>query len=296
MCFMKTILSRISLLGLGWLVICCAAASDESPPGGGAAGSAGVAGAAGAGGASNDAGTDAIVTVDAPDPPATCNDLVCDAPEETCENCATDCGECPVCNIAPTCTGALAVPDSTKALAECNGKQRSSYSCGSKLAPGDHDCLDPQLRLRIRELRIERHDAIQTSKNVYCVIVAEDGARTELVVTSARKVTGKDFTINFPLAEGAFWGQQELVRSTSNLSINYRCFHATNPDGTKAVVKAIGDGLVAVGGALSTTPYGWVILGAGAATGAASSAINKVGDTVLGWTCSKPSAPTHSTN
>ncbi|MEM9187712.1 MAG: hypothetical protein AAGF12_00950 [Myxococcota bacterium] len=211
-----------------------------------------------------------------PPPPPECNDQIC-SEEETCETCPTDCGECPVCDLAPTCSGAGAVPDSAQAFSRCNGNERSSFSCGANISVGEHDCLDAQLRLRIRRLRIDR-TGLPSRRDVYCVVLAEDGERSELLVTDPREAAGRDVDINFTLTEGVFWGQDDLVRSNSNLSINFRCYRQRDRESQRSLVSAIGDGVSAVGGALTGTGYGWVFTAGGAAADVASSAIRNVGD------------------
>src|SRR5436309_1795197 len=39
-----------------------------------------------------------------------CDDGVCSKDTETCRTCPRDCGECPTCEFAPSCTDAVGVP------------------------------------------------------------------------------------------------------------------------------------------------------------------------------------------
>ena len=182
--------------------------------------------------------------VDAAPPPVRCGDLFCAEGAEDCESCALDCGECPTCDMAPTCTGALAVPTSTEPLEGCSNtlddEDRTNFACGTELgvAPGETTCADPQLRLRVRQMRIQR-GFFDIARSLYCVITAEDGMHSELLVTPLRDVAGNRNTtnINLPLAEALFWGQGDLYRSTSNLTITYTCYLSSNSEATQAALE-----------------------------------------------------------
>ncbi|MBK8697656.1 MAG: hypothetical protein IPN17_36755 [Deltaproteobacteria bacterium] len=87
-----------------------------------------------------DAGFDAGApdAPDVPPPPARCGDGVCARPMEDCMSCPLDCNRCPTCDMAPSCTGALAIPTTSTALPVCNnttasGEQRTNYACGTEL-------------------------------------------------------------------------------------------------------------------------------------------------------------------
>ncbi|AKF02980.1 hypothetical protein [Sandaracinus amylolyticus] len=177
-----------------------------------------------------------------------CGDLFCDRPTETCETCPLDCNECPTCDMAPTCTGALAVPTSTEPLAVCDntleGTQRTNYACGEDLgvAPNETTCADPQLRIRIREISIER-GFFDVERNLFCVISAEDGAHSELLLTTPRPVAGNrnTTTLNLRPGEGTLWGQGDLFRSISNLTITYACFLTSDTESAQGILDAIAD-------------------------------------------------------
>ena len=226
---------------------------------------------AGAGGPATDAGRDSAVapadagpaTTDASAPPARCGDLICSEDTEDCETCPGDCGECPTCDMAPTCTGALAVPTSTEPLMDCgntaDGSDRTNYACGTGLgvAPSETTCADPQLRLRIRQMQIQR-GFFDIERSLYCVITAEDGMHSELLVTPLRAVAGnRNVTdINLPLAEALFWGQGDLYRSISNLTITYSCYLTSNNEATQAALDDIAGRAGDV--AEHADGYGWV--------------------------------------
>lgn len=206
---------------------------------------------------------DAGGPVDAGPPPMVCGDLICVDAIEDCESCALDCGECPTCDMAPTCTGALAVPTSTEPLAGCENsvgdEDRTNYACGTELgvAPSETTCADPQLRLRVRQMSIRR-GFFDIERQLYCLITAEDGAHSELLVTPLRDVAGNRMTtnLNLPLAEALFWGQGDLYRSTANLTITYTCYLSSDNAATQAAIDAIADR--AGDAAEHADGYGWV--------------------------------------
>ncbi|MCC7537081.1 MAG: hypothetical protein IT379_12745 [Deltaproteobacteria bacterium] len=210
-------------------------------------------------------------TRDSGPPAVRCGDLTCARGEETCETCPADCGECPTCDMAPTCTGALAVPTSAEPLAGCDNTmgedERTNYACGTDLgvAPGETTCADPQLRIRVREIAIER-GFFDIPRNLYCVITAEDGTHSELLITPLREVAGNrnTTTLNLPLAEALFWGQGDLYRSISNLTITYACSLSSDVEATRAALDAIADR--AGDAAEHADGYGWVF-GAAAVLG-----------------------------
>lgn len=216
-----------------------------------------------------DSGPDVVDVTDASDVPveaaaARCGDGVCAAPTEDCETCPLDCNACPTCDMAPSCTGALAVPTSTTTLAACSntaadGTQRTNYSCGSDLgvSPANTTCADPQLRLRVREISIQR-GFFDIPRQLYCVITAEDGRHSELLLTTPREAAGNRNTtrVNLRLGEGLFWGQGDLYRSISNITVTYQCFLSSNTEGAMSVLDAIAGraGMAAA----HADGYGWV--------------------------------------
>lgn len=211
---------------------------------------------AGADGGAVDAGAAEV-------PPARCGDGVCTRGMETCTDCPLDCNRCPTCDMAPSCTGALAIPTSSTALAICDntldGNQRSNYACGSALgvSPEATTCADPLLRIRVKEISIQR-GFFDIPRNLYCVISAEDGRHSELLLTAPREVAGNRNTTryNLPLGQSLLWGQGDLYRSISNITISYSCFLASNGAAAQRVLDAIAGraGMVAQ----HADGYGWV--------------------------------------
>jgi hypothetical protein len=161
--------------------------------------------------------------------------------------------------MAPGCTGATAVPTTTEPIEEFDNGERTNYSCGVGLGvpAGETDCADPQLRLRIREAQIQR-GFFDVPRQLYCIVSAEDGIHSELMVTPLRRVAGNRMTtnLNLRLSEGLFWGQGDLYRSISNVTITYTCFLSSDAARTMAVLEEISDR--AGDAAEHADGYGWV--------------------------------------
>ena len=210
----------------------------------------------------SDASDDAPVDVAAP---ARGGDGICARGVETCMTCPLDCNACPRCDMAPTCTGALAVPTSSMALPACNnaasdGSLRTNYACGADLgvAPSNTTCADPQLRIRLREVAISRGTLDLIGRQLYCVITAEDGRHSELLLMTPRDSgTGRSTTrINLRLGEGVAWGQGDLYRSIANITLTYACFLTSDGAAAQRVLDAIAGRAAMV--AQHADGYGWV--------------------------------------
>lgn len=215
-----------------------------------------------------DDAADVTAVYDAPTPldamaPAVCGDGVCTRGQETFTTCPLDCNRCPTCDMAPSCTGALAVPLTSARLATCDNTsgstQRTNYACGTDLgvAPAATTCADPQLRIRVKEMSIQR-GFFDIPRNLYCVISAEDGRHSELLLISPREVAGNrnTTTINLRPSEGVLWGQGDLYRSISNITITYGCFLASDGAAAQRVLMDIAGraGMVSQ----HADGYGWV--------------------------------------
>lgn len=215
------------------------------------------------GGASDGGAPDAGSRPDAGPPNVRCGDLICSSGAEDCETCPLDCNECPTCDMAPTCTGALAVPTSTEPLAGCGNyagdEQRVNYACGTDLgvAPGETTCADPQLRIRIRQITIDRGNT-DVPRNLFCVIRAEDGTHSELLLTPPREVGGwgAETTLNLSPTESLLWGQGDLYRSIANVTITYACYLTSDAAGAQAILDDIADRAGEV--SEHADGYGWV--------------------------------------
>lgn len=205
----------------------------------------------------------AVVPLDVPDVGVRCGDGICSRGAETCESCPLDCNRCPTCDMAPSCTGALAVPTSTMAVPACNndmgGNLRTNYACGTDLgvAPANTTCADPQLRIRVREISMQR-GFFDLGRQLYCIISAEDGRHSELLLMSPRDVAGNRNTtrINLRVAEGVLWGQGDLYRSISNITITYACFLSSDGAAARRVLDDIAGRAAMV--SQHADGYGWV--------------------------------------
>jgi len=184
-----------------------------------------------------------------------CGNKSCEK-NETCETCPFDCGDCPTCDEAPTCTGALSVPTESEHLAECDNGEEKIYTCGSGVSVPveDTNCTDPQLRFRIRQMNIERGDLI--TKGIYCVVSAEDGMHSELLITPYKDAKYGKSTFTFPISQSLFWGQGDLYASFSNVTITYDCWESSNSDAYKKLFDDVSDAAVDV--SQNAGGYGWV--------------------------------------
>ncbi len=206
---------------------------------------------------------DAALDVSAPDVAAVCGDGVCAAGRETCLTCPLDCNRCPTCDMAPSCTGALAVPLSSMRLPTCDNASgstlRTNYACGMDLgvAPSATTCADPQLRIRVKEISIQR-GWFDIPRNLYCVISAEDGRHSELLLITPREAAGNmnTTTINLRPSEGLLWGQGDLYRSISNITITYGCFLSSDATAAQRVLNDIAGRAAMV--SEHADGYGWV--------------------------------------
>lgn len=192
-----------------------------------------------------------------PPGPVRCGDGRCD-PGEDCSTCADDCGQCPRCNYAPSCSDAVGVPTMPALRADlCIGDHPAAApgDGGASAPSGVRNCGPARLRLRVQ--KIHWHNG---SDNSYCIVHASDGLTSSVAITpkSGSAGDGRDFF--WDPAQGVFWGQKELALSTNNLTVTYDCF-AVKSDAWAKVLKAAGDAADKAGGVAGI--YGWAF-GAGA--------------------------------
>jgi hypothetical protein len=199
-----------------------------------------------------------------------CGDGTCNA-AETCTSCPRDCGECPKCELAPTCTGAEAVPSKTLAASHLNLGSLVAVPAPPPADAAAAGCLDPQLRLRVKAITVNNGGG-----ELYCIVNASDGVTSEVAMTTKTRKLGDDDTHSFEPTVGSFWGGKVLHPTVNNLTITYNCFEVKGDDWAK-VLKAVGD---AAGGASSSAgAYGWVFgLGSVAANAAAAGVAAAAGD------------------
>ncbi len=116
---------------------------------------------------------------------------------------------------------------------------------------------DPQLRIRLREIAIDRGNT-DIRKNLFCVSSAEDGSHSELMLTTPREVAGagQETSINFRPSEALVWGQGDLYRSIANITITYACYLTSDASQAQAILDDISDRAADV--AEHADGYGWV--------------------------------------
>jgi hypothetical protein len=222
---------------------------------------------------------DAGKEVDAAAQPGICGDNVCNS-NETCGDCSPDCGECPKCDLAPTCTGSVAVPSFSKHLQDFDNGDRTLYSSGVDQDSGvplgvdldKTDCIAPELRMRVRQVKIELDGVNLGTANVFCTINASDGSHSEVMITPAEVDIGDHHPpIVFPPEASTFWGQGKNWQTLNNLTITYQCFDDKNNGSYKAVFDALQNGANAAGGIAG--PWGWAFGVGSTAAGLISAAI-----------------------
>lgn len=213
-----------------------------------------------------------------------CGDLVCNI-NETCASCEPDCGRCPECTHAPTCTGAVAVPSFSVHLEEFDNGDRVLYSSGVDETTGEPlgtdftqtDCIAPQLRMRVRQIKVVRDGVSGGTADLYCIINASDGAHEEVMITPLQKDIGDDAPpILFPDTAAMFWGQGMPWQTLNNLTITYQCFRAVSNESYKKVFDAIQNGSQAAGGIAGAN--GWAFGAVGVVAGLISAAIPEGND------------------
>ncbi|APR87767.1 hypothetical protein A7982_13116 [Minicystis rosea] len=278
------------------MVGCAAGASTETTGGANTSSS----GTTGSGGSDFDSGVD-IPTPDA-ETPAKCGNDVCEK-GESCVDCPNDCGQCPKCNAAPSCSEGLSLPAKPKTL--------SFEELSAPIAEADtgvpdggfpvpDNCGGAQLRLRIRRLEVG-HQGKQvwlptgtidgSPQTYYCLVQATDGAvvaapdagdngTVEVALTKPTASIPDHGSADFGPADSIFWGQTGPRLTQNNLSITYSCFQQKQP-GSDSWTTVLDAGAAAAGSLAGAGPYGWAFgLGsvALATVSAAVSAAQQQGD------------------
>jgi hypothetical protein len=209
--------------------------------------------------------------------PAVCGDGVCD-PGETCTACSNDCGECPRCDLAPSCSEGLALPSQPRAVAFADLSAPAPPDENDAGAPLASTCQDAQLRLRIARIDVG-HQAQEPwlptgtlsgpPQSYYCLLQASDGA----IVSSGGADAGSNGTVEVALtrptaliadfggadfgpADSIFWGQKGPRLTQGNLTITYSCFQQKQP-GSDSWANVLGAAAMAAGSLSNAGPYGW---------------------------------------
>src|SRR5262249_5138676 len=115
---------------------------------------------------------------------AVCGDRVCEG-KETCKTCPTDCGDCPKCNLAPSCSDGFALPSQPTTVKFEDLSTPVTPGTAEAGAPTTKStCGDAQLRMRIARIEVG-HQGKQvwlptgtlsgSPQSYYCVVQASDG-------------------------------------------------------------------------------------------------------------------------
>jgi|SRR5579883_2614328 len=183
--------------------------------------------------------------------PARCGDGVC-SPGEDCNSCPDDCGACPACNFAPSCTDAFGVPISPTPEPNLNdpggGPWTGMYGTGGAL-----NCGPAKLRMRVAKIHANNGNGDQ----MYCIVQASDGVQSGVAITNKTSGLNNGDDYAFDPSVGDFWGQMNgmFAVSRNNLTITYNCLDVKTPSVWAQVLSAAG---MAAGAAGSFAgPYGW---------------------------------------
>lgn len=218
------------------------------------------------------------------DGPPVCGNSRCEESKgETCELCPLDCGECPKCDLAPTCTGAFSVPTTFEDLPEFNNNLQSSYGCGADMGvpPEETTCLAPRLKIQLSQVKAIK-DGLSTFGSggfkIFCLVEATDGTDSELILTEKADLEGDGKSFEVKPSFGTFWGQGkgEVKQSQFNLTVNYSCYRDKDGDVWADVLKGI-ETAAGVGAGIPGNPYGWAFGVGAVAAAAAEATIQKAG-------------------
>jgi hypothetical protein len=213
-----------------------------------------------------------------------CGDGTC-AGDETCVTCPADCGTCPACQLAPSCTGASSVPADATPLASFDNNGQSLYSSGADAgAPmGADNCSDPLLKMRVQQILIHQNGS-SGGVEMFCMVQADDGQSSELMVTpDYMNLVDSNPALVLSPAAGTFWGEavNGVKLSQFNITVTYQCFMVLQPDALENALKAIA-GVAGAAAAIPGNPYGWAFgVGGAAAAAAAAAAATGSGASVL---------------
>lgn len=234
-----------------------------------------AAGCGASGGGSND-GNDANDAGGLPGPDAnvgvgTCGDKTCNT-NETCASCSIDCGQCPACSLAPTCSDALGVPSSPEPRPDLDiGIEEDAGPEGGKPTPslpGEDGCENAQLRLRLQNITTTKGGGV-----IYCIVSASDGDTAEVALTGKTGDLNDGETNAFDPGSAVFWGQGNgLHTTTNNLTITYDCFKVVDNSAWASALSALSSAANS-SGAVVGGPYGWAFGAASAASAAAAAAV-----------------------
>jgi hypothetical protein len=117
-------------------------------------------------------------------------------------------------------------------------------------------CDNPRLRVRVARLDVLEEDDDIANDEVYCVISAEGGAAAEIRVTPITSPLDEGDSIEYALAQGVVWGQNDLVAPMGGLSLTYNCIESDSSDGYSGLLEAIGNAAEQAGA--MSEDNGWI--------------------------------------
>jgi len=264
-------------------------------------------------GADSGAGVDAATVVtplnpeDAATPTAMCGDGVCVA-GETCTACPSDCGECPKCDLAPSCSVGVALPSQPTVLDfDALSAPMGAFDAGADAAPlppsTSATCAAAQLRLRVSRIEVQ-HQAKEVwlptgtvsgpSQSYYAIIQASDGVTVsgagadastngtmEVALTTPTAAIPDYGGADFAPSDSIFWGQTGPRVTQGNLTITYSVYQQKTAGSAETWASILGAASSAAGSLAGAGPYGWAF-GAGsvglAVAAAAAAAAEQQGD------------------
>jgi hypothetical protein len=203
-----------------------------------------------------------------------CGDNVCQT-NETCISCPNDCGKCPACGGAPSCSSGLALPSQPEALS--NDELSAPISQSDAGAPDPTGCDDAQLRMRIASISVGHQGknvwlptgTISGSpQSYYCIVQASDGAvvssspdagsngTVEVAITKPTALIPDFGSADFAPSDSIFWGQSAPELTQNNLTVTYSCFQQAQP-GSNSWSAVLSAAAGAAGGLANAGPYGW---------------------------------------
>jgi hypothetical protein len=142
--------------------------------------------------------------------------------------------------------------------------------------PDQTDCMDPQLRLRLRHIKVYETGTV-FGVDLYCVLTASDGFTSELFVTPLHTGISNDhLPLLYDPMVSAFWGQRGLHPTMSNLTVTYQCYRSTDNSTYQDMLDSVEEGALAAGGVAG--PYGWAFGLGSIAASLASAALGQSSD------------------
>jgi hypothetical protein len=180
---------------------------------------------------------------------ARCGDFLCNPTTENCTTCPQDCGACPPCDYAPTCTDNAGIPLNPTAESNLNDPGGGPWT-GMYGSKGPLNCGPAKLRLRLAKI----HANSGNGDEMYCIVQASDGVQSGVAITNKTSGLNDGNDYVFDPSVGVFWGQMAFAVSTNNLTITYNCFDVKNDVWAKVLATA---GMVAGTAGSFAGPYGW---------------------------------------